>query len=204
MFYSVGHLNFKSPKRSNMASNMADSSEGSDIEDTELDNLDELDNLEENILPSDRVVREQWIQAMFGEEEDLSEFEGFANEWKSGNFHSQEKIPFNRQPGIKIELPMPDVITPVQVFSNIFTEEMWMRLITQTNLYAEQTRSATPSNSKWDPVTIHEMKTFVGLCLAMGILELPSRRDFWRQKKWLFRTSIPQAMSRDRFAIIWR
>ena len=51
-----------------MASNMADSSEGSDIEDTELDNLDELDNLEENILPSDRVVREQWIQAMFGEE----------------------------------------------------------------------------------------------------------------------------------------
>ena len=102
-----------------MASNMADSSEGSDIEDTEFDNLDELDNLEENILPSDRVVREQWIQAMFGEEEDLSEFEGFANEWKSGNFHSREKIPFNRQPGIKIELPMPDVITPVQVFSPI-------------------------------------------------------------------------------------
>ncbi|XP_063757603.1 piggyBac transposable element-derived protein 4-like [Eleginops maclovinus] len=195
---------------------MADnSSEGSDIEegidaeyqvqaDVLADGLEE-DDLDRLVLPSDRVVREQWIQAMFGEEEgDLCEFAGFGNEWKSDNFHSREKIPFNREPGIKIELPLPDVITPVQVFSRIFTEDMWMRLVTQTNLYAEQTRSATPSNSKWEPVTIVEMKTFVGLCLAMGIIELPLRRDFWRQKKWLFRTTIPQAMSRDRFAIIWR
>ena len=194
---------------------MADSSEGSDIDEVVDSNFNEImeddtgpdlndipDDLDVDV-PADRVVREQWILAMFQEgEEDMRDFVGFQEEWKTDNFHSREKIPYNREPGVKIKLP--DVVTPIQVFSHIFTEELWMRLVTETNLYAEQTRSATPSNSKWVPVTVVEMKTFVGLCLAMGILELPSRRDFWRQKKWLFRTTIPQAISRDRFAIIWR
>ncbi|XDV26565.1 hypothetical protein PO909_030223 [Leuciscus waleckii] len=184
---------------------MADSSDGSDIDEVMEDDTgpdanyipDDLDVL------ADRVVREQWILAMFREEEeDMRDFVGFQEEWKTDNFHSREKIPYLREPGVKIELP--DVVTPIQVFSRVFTEELWMQLVTETNLYAEQSRSATPSNSKWVPVTIVEMKTVIGLCLAMGILDLPSRRDFWRQKKWLFRTTIPQAISRDRFAIIWR
>ncbi|KAL7406584.1 hypothetical protein ABVT39_022659 [Epinephelus coioides] len=48
------------------------------------------------------------------------------------------------------------------------------------------------------------METFIGLCVTMGILQLPARRDYWRQKKWLFQTCVPKAMSRDRFAMIWR
>ena len=191
---------------------MADSSEGSDIDEVinsdfneiRQNDFNELNDIPDDVeVPADRVVREQWIQAMFREEEgEMRDFVGYQEEWKKNNFHSREKIPYNRKPGAKIEIP--DVVTPIQVFSHIFTEELWMQLVTETNLYADQTRSATPSNSKWVPVTVKEMKTFVGLCLAMGILRLPSRRDFWRQKKWLFRTTIPQAISRDRFDIIWR
>ena len=184
---------------------MADSSEGSDIDEvTENDTgPDSNDNPDDLDVPVDRVVREQWILAMFREEEeDMRDFAGFQEEWKTDNFYSHEKIQYNREPGIKIELP--ELVTPIQVFSHVFTEELWMQLVKETNLYAEQSQSATPSNSKWVPVTVIEMKTVIGLCLAMGILDLPSRRDFWRQKKWLLRTSIPQAISRERFAIIWR
>ncbi|KAK0139206.1 PiggyBac transposable element-derived protein 4 [Merluccius polli] len=196
---------------------MADSSEayaseGSDIDDVidsdfnkiiEDDTGPDLNDIPDVDVPADRVVSEQWILAMFREgAEDMCDFVGFQEEWKTNNFHSREKIPYNREPGAKIELP--DVVTPIKVFSHIFTEELWMRLVTETNLYADQTRSTTPSKSKWVPVTVTEMKTLVGLCLAMGILRLLSRRDFWRQKKWLFQTTIPQAISRDRFDIIWR
>ncbi|KAK0141086.1 PiggyBac transposable element-derived protein 4 [Merluccius polli] len=197
---------------------MADSSEayaseGSDIDEVidsdfnkiiEDDTRPDVNDIPDDVdVPAYRVVSEQWILAMFQEgAEDMRDFVGFQEEWKTNNFHSREKILYNREPGAKIELP--DVVRSIQVFSHIFTEELWMRLVTETNLYAAQTRSATPSKSKWVPIIVTEMKTFVGLCLAMGILRLPSRRDFCRQKKWLYRTTIPQAISRDRFDIIWR
>ena len=38
----------------------------------------------------------------------------------------------------------------------------------------------------------------------MGIMKLPSKRDYWRQKRWVFRTSFNQVMPRDRFFLIWR
>ena len=192
---------------------MADSSEGSDIDEVNNSDFNEIreddtgpdlnDILDELEVPADHVDREQWILAMFREgEEDRHNFLGFQEEWKTDNFHSREKIPFNRKPGVKMELL--DGVTPIQVFSCVFTDDMWMRLVTQTNVYAEQTQTATPSNSMWLPVTVTEMKTFIGLCLATGIFDLPARRDIWRQKKWLFQTTIPQAMSRDIFSIIWR
>lgn len=182
---------------------MADVSEGSDIDEGIDSDLDVNEEEIELGIPDDPIDRVQWFQAMFGDEqEDLPEFVGFQDEWVRENFRPCEKMPYNRRTGVKIELP--NEVSPLQVFSHIFTEELWMRIVTETNVYAEQSRSATPSNSKWLPVTVTEMKTFVGLCLAMGVLDLPARRDYWRQKKWLFQTNIPQAMSRDRFAIIWR
>ncbi|KAJ8416172.1 hypothetical protein AAFF_G00381940 [Aldrovandia affinis] len=191
---------------------MDDLSDGSDIEDVEYSfnersvNENELeDELEDSDdVPADPLARDQWMRGMFEEEEevDLGEFVGFQDEWKMGSYHPCRKREFSRKPGVKIDLP--DDATPLLVFSKIFTEELWLRLVTETNLYAEQSRNETPSSSKWTPVTMTEMKTFIGLCVAMGILRLPARRDHWRQKKWLFQTNFPEAMARDRFAMIWR
>lgn len=179
---------------------MADSTDGSDI-DAEISEI--MDDSDPDV-PADPIARGQWMAAMFDDEEGeaLGEFVGFQDEWKTDNFHPRHKMPYNRKPGVKIQVP--EDATPGQVFSHIFTEELWMRLVNETNRYAEQKRSATPSSSKWAPVTLTEMKTFIGLCLAMGIMELPARRDYWRQNKCLFRTTFPHAMSRDRFNIIWR
>ena len=53
-------------------------------------------------------------------------------------------------------------------------------------------------------MTVREMKAFVGLCFAMGVLRLPSRNDYWRQTKWFLKTEFGKVMSRDRFNLIWR
>lgn len=48
------------------------------------------------------------------------------------------------------------------------------------------------------------MKAWVGLCMLMGILRLPSRHDYWRKSKLLLRTQFGTVMSRNRFDQIWR
>lgn len=184
--------------------NMSSSSEGSDLE----VEICEENYQSDNDVPSDPIIRDQWVSMMFDDEEDFlvgDEFVGFQGEWTTerDNFVPRIKSPYRRQPGVKIKLP--EKTTPNGIFSHIFTEELWTRLVCETNRYAKQKRATTTSpRSTWSPVTMAEMKTFVGLCLSMGVLQLPSRRDYWRQKKWLFQTNVPQVMSRDRFYMIWR
>ena len=45
---------------------------------------------------------------------------------------------------------------------------------------------------------------FTGLCMAMGVLQLPDRADYFRKAKWLFETSFSRVFSRTRFFQIWR
>jgi hypothetical protein len=84
---------------------------------------------------------------------------------------------------------------------------MWNKLVSETILYAVQERTKKPPPpfaAKWTPVTVSDLKTFVGLCFAMGIIRLPSKNDYWTQTKWLFSTSFGRVMPRDRFTQIWR
>ena len=60
-----------------------------------------------------------------------------------------------------------------------------------------------PANLVWVAVNVMELKAFVGICLLMGIMKLPSRRYYWKKNGWLA-TKIPLIMSRDRFENIWR
>ena len=50
------------------------------------------------------------------------------------------------------------------------------------------TQKKIPENhcSKWDPVSVYEIKTYTGRCIAMGILKLTSLRDYWQQKRSFF------------------
>lgn len=145
--------------------------EGSDLE---VENSVESESDEE--VPADPIIRDQWVNMLFDSDsdEDDKEFRGFHNGWtrEPAEFVSRVKSSYNRQPGVKIVLVEP--VTPVVVFARYFIEELWTRLVTETNRYAE--RTWTPI-SKWYPVTTEEIKCFIGLCLAMGILKLPSRWD---------------------------
>ncbi|KAK2182827.1 hypothetical protein NP493_334g00007 [Ridgeia piscesae] len=81
------------------------------------------------------------------------------------------------------------------------------QLVDETNRYTDQERRQnppTPSAPIWMPVATNEMRVFVGLCFAMGILLLTSRNDYWRVSNWLLKTNFGTVMARDRFNLIWR
>lgn len=54
--------------------------------------------------------------------------------------------------------------------------------------------------SKWDPVSVYEIKTHKGPFIAMGILKVTSLRDYWQQKRWFCVVqSFGKALSLDQY-----
>ena len=90
--------------------------------------------------------------------------------------------PFTGTPGPTVVLE--DGATPVQYFFLFFTQRIWEFLVEETNRYAaHKIAQKTPSRrsllSTWKPVTLAEMKAFVGVILNMGIIQLPDIKDYW-------------------------
>ena len=97
-----------------------------------------------------------------------------------------------------------EIKTPFQIFCQFFTEYLLQDIITQTNLYADQCRE-TNNKMDWHPITIPELKAWLGLLLAMGIVEKKGRiADYWT-KHWLIQTpGFSSTMSSSRFLSILR
>ena len=47
------------------------------------------------------------------------------------------------------------------------------------NLYADQQRLANNNTSRWNPITLNELKAFIGVTFAMGIISVPAINDYW-------------------------
>ena len=76
-------------------------------------------------------------------------------------------------------------------------------VVTMTNLNAERKRASGNDGGNWT-VTLEEMKAFIGLNIAMGIVIMREARKYW-EKKWLINVpSFAQVMSRNRFFQILR
>ena len=56
-------------------------------------------------------------------------------------------------------------------FNRFYTDEVWDLLVTETNLYAEQSRRTlnSPTPRSWHDTTKDEMRAFVGVLMAMGL-----------------------------------
>nr|CAI5845622.1 unnamed protein product [Callosobruchus analis] len=85
-------------------------------------------------------------------------------------------------------------------------------IVTQTNIYAEQTivkgiteESLGPSSrlNKWYPTDRNEVYRFLGILMWMGLDQKPSLSDYWR-KSDLYWSNAAKSMSRNRFEIIVR
>lgn len=96
---------------------------------------------------------------------------------------------------------------PVEYFERFFTPEVWDLLVSETNRYADQVRQQiqAPQARPWHCVTHDEMKAFIGLLIAMGVLKLPRLRMYWQQSHALFGTTgIADIISNNHFEQIWR
>ncbi len=57
----------------------------------------------------------------------------------------------------------------------------------------------------WKDLSLEEMKAFIGIVLAMGLVRLPKMKDYWRKTcKILYLPTFSDIMPRNRFLQIYR
>jgi len=96
-------------------------------------------------------------------------------------------------------------------FDHYIPPELFEIVVDQTNLYAQQQIAKMPlpvtkhaRSEEWKPVTVIEMKKFVGLICVTGIVQKPKLELYWSMRG-IFQTPVfPQTMSRNRFQLIQR
>ena len=101
------------------------------------------------------------------------------NENDNNNIVDLERFPFLEKEGLRVRMKDdPTVLDFVELY---LTQEVFTLLITETNQFAKQYISSVDetvrNNSyvgKWKPVTVPEMKKFIGLIMLMGIVYKPT------------------------------
>ncbi|CAG5024488.1 unnamed protein product [Parnassius apollo] len=127
------------------------------------------------------------------------------NEWEDINDTKPDFDEFtdNCRPNI------PDnTITPADFYSLFVTDEIIEQMVINTNNYAQDLISNL-SNLKpksrlraWTPTTPEEMKKFLGVLLAMGLVRIPRLNDYWSKRNIYNNKYISSVMTRDRFLLI--
>jgi len=114
---------------------------------------------------------------------------------------------FTGQEGIKVNLSM-DSLTS-DVFSLFFDDLLIKKLVCWTNARAELLRNSTnllPNSSMktWTAVTENEMKQFLGLCIVMGNIRMPTLKAYWSTNAQYYHPLFRKIMCRNRFQSILR
>lgn len=96
------------------------------------------------------------------------------------------------------ELPgeVKELQSPYSFFRFLLTNEI-TNITEQTNIYSAQEKSEKPAN-----VTEDEINVFIGICIYMSILHLPSTRSYWNNS--LDIPAVSQVMTCNRFEEIKR
>ncbi|CAH2107701.1 unnamed protein product [Euphydryas editha] len=66
--------------------------------------------------------------------------------------------------------------TPFQIFKYFFTDDIFKYIYEDTNKYAAEKRPERICH-----ISIKELEQFIGICLFMSILQLPSTRCYWNE-----------------------
>ncbi|KAJ8967146.1 hypothetical protein NQ314_003061 [Rhamnusium bicolor] len=86
---------------------------------------------------------------------------------------------------------------PYQFFSYYFTKDILSYITEQTNLFSVQVRPEKPANISED-----DIKAFVGICIYMSVIHLPSTRSYWNNTMEI--PAVSQTMTCNRFEEIKR
>nr|XP_039250401.1 piggyBac transposable element-derived protein 4-like isoform X2 [Styela clava] len=100
--------------------------------------------------------------------------------------------------------------TPLDCFFQFFNTAVLQFIVKMTNLNAVrkiQVAAVTKNieEKEWKDVDVKEIKAFLGMIIAMGIIRLPNIHLYWQKKNWIFDVpSFNKIMPRDRFVEIHR
>lgn len=117
------------------------------------------------------------------------------------------QIPFTGITGLKVPVPGNK---PIDFFNLLVDSVFLENIVEETNHYAEKVfldSSSIFDNSRitrWKPLTVDELRVFLGLVLHTGNIKLNRIEDYWKTH-WLYNLPAFKAyMSRDRYQNILR
>ncbi len=90
-----------------------------------------------------------------------------------------KNLPFSENPGPLSDAAALDSIEPKDFVELFISDLLIQNIVDQTNLYADQCIQAMDGTSQharihaWKPVTVSEMKVFLGLFFLTGIIHKP-------------------------------
>ena len=118
------------------------------------------------------------------------------DEW-SRDLHSFQARPFSGPP------PGPTTVmdaakTVLDFFMLLFPLSLIELLVRETNRYAQQKRAANPNLRRWTPVSVKDIKKFLGLRVFMSLDARPTLRKYW-SKRTVWKCFVPRILTRSRF-----
>ncbi len=132
-----------------------------------------------------------------------------ATEWRKDGWQP-ENFTITATPGPKGAAAALQSEEPVDFVELFLTPELIQSIVEQTNLYAQQTISFVTQHTphshikSWKPVTVHEMKVFLGLHFLTGIIRKPCLKMYWSTDELLSTPIFGKHVSRKRFELIMR
>ena len=118
-----------------------------------------------------------------------------------------QRIGFTGNPGPTALAEVSDPENFLEYFQLIINDDVLGIVVEETNRYAGQFFSSTagtlPTHSRahdWKPLTLPELKIFLGLTLLTGILDKRGHlSDYWSKNPLLYTPFFGQTMSRNRY-----
>lgn len=122
-------------------------------------------------------------------------------EWVEGD-RPAPVVDFTGNPGLRAQLP--DSPSVLDFFFLFVSVDVILMIVDETNRYARQyleTAVLRPTSRmrKWVEVTLAEMKVFLALNLAMGLVTQKDVAEYWTSDPVTSTPFFPSTMSRDRF-----
>ncbi|XP_041423567.1 piggyBac transposable element-derived protein 4-like [Xenopus laevis] len=114
--------------------------------------------------------------------------------------------PFTAVSGVKVDTGN---FQPIDFFQLFLTEAILQDMVLYTNLYAEQylVQNPLPRYARaraWHPTDVNELKRFLGLTLAMGLIKANSLESYWDSTTVLSIPIFSATMPRNRYQLLLR
>ena len=107
--------------------------------------------------------------------------------------------PFTGDPqGPTFSLRNPESATAYTYFSLFFDDQLLEHIANQTNLYA-RLHPFRRANYQWRDTNVDELRSFLGIFIATGLVCLPSLADYWETNSIFSQPGIVKGMPRNRF-----
>ncbi|KAM3842484.1 piggyBac transposable element-derived protein 4-like [Diretmus argenteus] len=131
--------------------------------------------------------------------------------WKSMADWSPRAMPFTAVPGPLKAAASIQSDEPAHFLELLLSDEVLQLVVVQSNLYADQCIAlhdhlATPYSrlNAWKPLTVGELKRFLGLLFLTGLIRKPSLEEYWSINSALETPYFRATMPRNCFQLIWR